>query len=157
MPVEKSLPTDLEPILAVTRAAGVFTAEETDTVAELFNGYVQDPRKSGYNFLTYREQAAVLGFACWGPTPLTQGTVDLYWICAAPAAQGKGVGAALFQAVVAAARQAGRWLIVIWTSNRSEYAPARNFYKRLGCTLNLQLADFYARGEDLCMFTYRLD
>ncbi len=157
MPVEISNPGDLAAILAVARSTGVFSDEEVDTVAELFEGYLQGPEKSGYNFLSYREGEALLGFACWGPTALTKGTVDLYWIATAAEAQGKGVGAALFQAVVRAAEAQGRWLIIIWTSSRPEYQAARNFYKRMGCDLKVQLADFYDRGEDLCVFTWRVD
>ena len=64
---------------------------------------------------------------------------------------------ALFDAVVAAARAAGRWLMVIWTSDRPEYQAARNFYLRMGCDLMVQLADFYDRDEALCVFTLRLE
>ena len=157
MPVEISQPTDLAAILAVARSTGVFSAEEVSTVAELFEGYLQSPEKSGYNFLSYRDGEDLLGFACWGPTALTKGTVDLYWIATSAEAQGKGVATALFEAVVEAARAAGRWLMVIWTSDRPEYQAARNFYQRMGCDLALQLADFYDRGEALCVFTLRLE
>src|SRR5690606_18031547 len=148
--VEPSLPTDREPILAVARGVGVFSPEEVATVAELFDGYLRSPAESGYNFLTARgEQAEVLGFACWGPTSLSRGAADLYWICTAREAQGRGVAAALFRAVESAVRAHGRWLIVIWTSSQPAYAPARAFYARMGCDLAMQLADFYDRGDDL--------
>lgn len=158
MPVAPSLPADRASILAAARSVGVFNEEEVATVDELFEGYLDDPEKSGYNFLSYREADAehVLGFACWGPTSLSKGAVDLYWICTAPEAQGKGVAAALFRAVEEAARAMGRWLVVIWTSSRPEYQPARDFYQRVGCELVAQLADFYDHGEDLCVFTCRL-
>lgn len=155
--VSPSLPTDRSAILAVARSVGVFNEEEVATVDELFEGYLRSPEKSGYHFLSCKEENEVLGFACWGPTSLSKGAVDLYWICSAQQAQGKGVAAALFHTVEEKARAIGRWLIVIWTSNRPEYAPARNFYQRLGCELTAQLRDFYDRGEDLCVFTRRLD
>lgn len=153
-----SLPADRPAILAIAQRTGVFTAEEVDTVAELFDGYLKDPRQSGYNFFSARgADGALLGFACWGPTSLSKGAADLYWIAADPAAQGRGVARALFRAVEDAARAAGRWLIVIWTSSRPEYAAARAFYLRQGCDLSLQLRDFYDRGDDLCVFVRRLE
>jgi ribosomal protein S18 acetylase RimI-like enzyme len=157
MPIEISSPTDLPAILAVTRNASVFSEEEVDTVQELFEGFLSGPDKSGYNFLSYREGESILGFACWGPTALSKGTIDLYWIATSATAQGKGVGSALFRAVVEAAQAIGRWLVVIWTSSRPEYQAARSFYRRMGCTLALQLPDFYEHGEDLCVFTLRID
>ena len=158
MTIELSRPDDRAPILAVARDVGVFDTEEVDVVAELFDGYLRDPIQSGYNFLSDRDPdtGAVLGFACWGPTSLSRGAADLYWIATAREAQGRGVAAGLFEAVMAAARAAGRWLIVIWTSSQPHYAPARNFYQRMGCELALQLADFYDHGDDLMVFVRRL-
>lgn len=147
---------DLPAILAAARSVGVFNAEEVGTVQELFEGYLRDPQVSGYNFLSCTAAGELLGFACWGPTALSQGAADLYWICTAQGAQGRGVAQALFAAVEAAVRQIGRWLIVIWTSSRPDYAPARRFYQRVGCELQTQITDFYDRGEDLCVFVRRL-
>ena len=158
MTIELSRPDDRALILAVAREVGVFDAEEVDVVAELFDGYLRDPIESGYNFLSDRDldTGAILGFACWGPTSLSRGAADLYWIATTPGAQGRGVAAGLFRAVEAAARAAGRWLIVIWTSSRPNYEAARNFYQRMGCELTLQLTDFYDRGDDLVVFVRRL-
>ncbi len=150
--VTASLPEDLPAILDAARSVSVFNDEEVLTVDELFQGYLKDPAVSGYNFLSCKDGDTLLGFACWGPTALSQGATDLYWICTAQHAQGRGVAAALFDAVEDAVRARGRWLIVIWTSSREAYAPARRFYLRMGCTLQTQITDFYARDEDLCVY-----
>lgn len=155
--VTPSLAEDLPAILDASRSVGVFTAEEVATVQELFEGYQRDPAVSGYNFLSCKDGEQLLGFACWGPTALSKGAADLYWICTAQSAQGRGVAAALLRAVEDAVRAVGRWLIVIWTSNRPDYEPARRFYQRAGCELQTQITDFYDRGEDLCVFVRRLD
>jgi GNAT superfamily N-acetyltransferase len=157
MSVRPSQPVDRDAIRAVTAATGVFNAEEVETAIELFDAYVHDPQ-CGYNFLSdYDAAGSVRGYACWGPASLSRGAADLYWICTDPQAQGQGVGAALFAAVVDAVRAAGRWLIMIWTSSQPAYEPARRFYARMGCTLSLQLKDFYDRGDDLCIYTFSLD
>jgi GNAT superfamily N-acetyltransferase len=156
MRVEPSRPSEREAILNIARAVGVFSAEEVLTVDELFDGYVRDAVKSGYNFFSCHDGERLIGFACWGPTALSKGACDLYWICAHPEARGLGAGAALFQAVEAEAQRLGRWLVMIWTSNRPDYEPARRFYARMGCALAVQITDFYDRGEDLCVFMRRL-
>ena len=157
MIVAPSRPTDRAAVLEIAQRAGVFNAEEVATAVELFDAYVKDPQ-CGYNYLSaYDEPGAVLGFACWGPASLSRGATDLYWICADPQAQGQGVGAGLFNAVAAAVRASGRWLIAIWTSSVPAYEPARRFYARMGCTLSMQLKDFYDRGDDLCVYTLQLD
>lgn len=150
-------PGERDAIRAITANAGVFDAEEVETALELFDDYVRGPQ-CGYNFLSeYDPAGRMRGYACWGPASLSRGAADLYWICTDPRAQGQGVGAALFGAVVEAVRAAGRWLIMIWTSSQPDYAPARRFYERMGCTLSLQLKDYYARGDDLCIYSLTLE
>lgn len=156
MPVSASQANERAAIIGVARSTAVFSPAEVDTVGELFDAYLQDAQANGYYFLTYREDDAVLGFACWGPADLSRGAADLYWISTTPAAQGRGVAAALFQAVEVAVQAAGRWLIVIWTSSRPDYAPARRFYERVGCSLAARLPNYYDRGEDLCIYTRQL-
>jgi GNAT superfamily N-acetyltransferase len=152
-----SKPGDLAEILDVSRNVGVFSQEEVDTVDELFQGYLTDPVKSGYNYLSCRKDGKMAGFACWGPTALSKGTVDLYWICTDKAFQGQGIAGALFRAVEDAARKAERWQLVIWTSSKPEYGQARQFYLKMGCQLAVQIADFYERGDDLCVYIRKLD
>jgi GNAT superfamily N-acetyltransferase len=154
--IQPASPGDREAIIAIAVATGVFNGEEIITVAELFADYLRDANASGYHFLTARDAAGVLGFACWGPADLSHGAADLYWIATSPQAQGRGVAAALFRAVEDAVRDAGRWVIMIWTSSLDVYAPARRFYERMGAVLAAQVKDFYERGEDLCIFTRHL-
>lgn len=149
--VEPSRPGDREPIGAVTRSVGVFGDAEVNTVFELFDHYVRDPNY-GYNFLSYREDGRVLGFACWGPTSLTDGTHDLFWICAEQGARGRGVGEALFKRVEAGVRACGGRLIIIWTSGTPAYDAARRFYARMGCEQAARIRDFYKPGDDLVIF-----
>ena len=156
MPIIASRPTDLPELLTITRAVGVFSEEEVATVKELFDAYLEDAEANGYHFLSYQEGEAILGFACWGPTDLSHGAADLYWMVTAPQAHGRGVAKSLFQAVVEAVRAQGRWLIMIWTSGRPEYEPARQFYQRIGCTLAARIPDFYERGDDLYIYTHQL-
>jgi GNAT superfamily N-acetyltransferase len=157
MRIEPSLPSDLPFILEIARNVGVFNQEEVDTVDELFQGYLKDAEKSGYHYLSAWDNATLAGFACWGPTFLTRGTVDLYWICTAAAAQGKGVARALLTRIEEEALKLGRWNVSIWTSSKSDYLPARNFYLRMGYTLALQFPDYYDLGDDLCVYLKRLD
>jgi GNAT superfamily N-acetyltransferase len=148
---------EFEAILQMTRRAAVFSQEEVDTVAGLLEEYDQDPEISGYHFLSCRESGRVLGYACWGPRYLSGNGYDLYWICAEPAEQSKGVGRALMKAVEESIReQNGIWL-VIETSDTERYLPARRLYEHCGYRLSMLLADFYKNGDGLCTYTKRLN
>ena len=140
-------------MLQLAGAEPLFSREEAETVDELLETYLEQDDHGGYFFLSAVENDKLLGFACFGPTPLTQGTYDLYWIAVGAPAKGQGVGRALMAHVEDVVRQRGGRMIVLDTSGRREYAPTRAFYERLGYTHAATLTDFYAPGDDLVIFT----
>ncbi len=149
--VDISTPEDRDAIGEIARRAGVFTKEEEDAVFELFDAHLQSS-DSGYEWFSARAGERVVGFACFGPTPLTQGAFDLYWICTERDFQGKGVGRALFEALDAEIRKRMGRLLMIWTGGGSDYAPASKFYAGMGCELSARIRDYYKPGEDMVVF-----
>jgi ribosomal protein S18 acetylase RimI-like enzyme len=95
----------------------------------------------------------MLGYACFGPHPLTQGTYDLYWIVVDPTAQGHGIGHALLARVEAEVQARGGRLLLVETSGTPAYAPARRFYESSGYRCEATIHDFYALGDDLVIFS----
>lgn len=94
----------------------------------------------------------LVGYACWGPTPGTEGTHDLYWIVVARERQGSGVGSKLLGQVEAVLRHDGARLVVVETSSRADYAPTRAFYERRGYTRAATIPGYYAPGDDLVIY-----
>lgn len=151
-----SLPEEREEIGRLTAEVGVFGEEEVATVFELFDEYLKDPIASGYYFRSYRADGRTLGYVCYGPTALTQGTYDLYWICTAQEAHQQGVGRALLRCVEEEVRAAGGRLIVIATSSTAPYQAAREFYQHTGCALDGVVRDYYKPGDDLFLYSRRV-
>lgn len=89
---------------------------------------------------------------CWGQTPCTLGTWDIYWIAVDPAAQGAGVGSALMEDVECRLAGVAR-LIVVETSGRAAYAPTRAFYQARGYRMAAVVPEFYAAGDAQVIFT----
>lgn len=125
-------------------------------VQELWNAYLQGSEASGYVFLICRNGWRVLGYACFGPHPLTEGTFDLYWICTAREARGRGIGGALLARVEDEVRARGGRLLLVETSSTPDYAPARGFYESHGYRRESVVHDFYAPGDDLILYSKRL-
>lgn len=96
------------------------------------------------------------GYACWGATPCTLGTFDLYWIAADPACHGKGAGHALLLRAEEDMRRRGGRLCIIETSSLPQYEPARRFYLRHGYKVAAEIQDFYAPGDHRLIFTRAL-
>ncbi|HEX9116332.1 MAG TPA: GNAT family N-acetyltransferase [Anaerolineae bacterium] len=156
-------PEDVAAIVDLATAVATFSVEEIATVRELIDEHFSlGTEASGYHFFVARPGRAeagtrdLLGFACFGPRPLTQGTYDLYWIVVAPQAGRQGVGAALLERVAGAVRQQGGRLLVAETSGTPGYVPARQFYLGHGFDQVATIAGFYAPGDDLVLFVRRL-
>jgi GNAT superfamily N-acetyltransferase len=128
---------DGQPIQSITANTSVFTLEEADCVAELWEEYRQHGAQiSGYYFVVESLDGHVRGYACYGPRSLTEGTYDLFWIAVDPEYRRAGV--------------------VVETSGLEKYAPTRHFYLATGYLLEATLKDFYKEGDDLVIFTKHL-
>jgi len=139
-------------IIHLTAAAGVFKPGEVACVQELWDAYLRQGEASGYDFLVYRNGDPLLGYTCFGPHPLTEGTFDLYWIAVDPQARGQGIGHALLTRVEDEVRARGGRMLVVETSGTPAYAPARRLYESCGYRYEAVVHDFYAPGDDLIIF-----
>jgi len=96
------------------------------------------------------------GYICYGPTPMTDGTYDLYWIASDPRVRGQGVGAALVSAMEGELRRKAARLIRVETSATEAYGPTRGFYQAMRYMEEARLRDFYKAGEDLIILSKKL-
>jgi ribosomal protein S18 acetylase RimI-like enzyme len=136
-------------------AAGNFTKAEMETAAELVDEVLAKGDRSGYFVIVLEAvgaSPAVQGYACFGPTPLTDGVYDLYWIVVDPASQGKGLGRRLLQSVEVRVRKRRGRKLLIETSSQESYAGTIRFYERSGYELVARIRDFYRLGDDKLVF-----
>ncbi|MDX9976035.1 MAG: GNAT family N-acetyltransferase, partial [FCB group bacterium] len=135
-------------IRELVAATGFFHADEVAVAEELATERLRLGEASGYLFLLADDADGHLaGYACYGPTPCTAASYDLYWIAVAPARQKCGLGRELARRVEAAIHARGGTRIYAETSSRPQYASTRAFYLRLGYQLASLLDDFYAPGD----------
>ena len=141
----------------ITRAAGLFREDEIPVALEVFDDAVRLPAgSSSYTLLGAALESRLVGWICWGPTPCTLGTYDLYWMAVDPALQGVGIGTALLREMERQLNGVAR-LIVIETAGRPDYAPTRGFYQARGYRPAATIADFYGPGDDQVVFVKRLN
>jgi ribosomal protein S18 acetylase RimI-like enzyme len=146
--------TDPEKIRQIVISTGFFRDDEVDVAVELANEALEKGEAvSGYHFVFVTDNGFVTGFACYGPTPCTQGTFDLYWIVVHDSFRGKGIGRSVMQKVEEMLQKAGARKLYIETSSTPKYQPTRNFYISSGYTEEARLKDFYNPGDDKVIYT----
>src|SRR5678815_6049250 len=72
----------------------LFTPEEKSVAVELVDDALADPGGE-YHVLLAHSGAQLLGYVCYGTTPMTDGTWDLFWIVTHRDARGRGIARAL--------------------------------------------------------------
>ncbi|MBI3082619.1 MAG: GNAT family N-acetyltransferase [Gemmatimonadetes bacterium] len=149
-------PSDRGRVAEIVRATGVFRPSELDIALEVFDGAVQQPGADYHALGAYDDGGWLIGFACYGPTPGTAATWDLYWIAVDPGTHRRGVGRALMAACEQAIVDAGGRLVVVETSSRPDYGPTRAFYQALAYGATARIPDFYAPDDALVVYTKRL-
>jgi len=157
-PLIRSLtPDDRGRISGMTRATGLFHDAEIPVALDVFDAATGNGRRADPDYETAGASVDgdLVGWICWGPTPCTSGTFDLYWIAVDPAFQGHGVGSALVAEMERRILGRAR-LVVVETAGRAEYAPTRGFYAARGYSVGATIADYYAPGDDLITYVKRL-
>ena len=115
------------------------------------------PASPDYFFLgAFTPEEELAGFACYGPTPGTDRTYDLYWIAVDPAFQGSGCGTILLNEVERRLKGQNARMVVVETSSRSDYGNTRGFYVQRGYVEAARARDFYAPADDRITYTKRL-
>ncbi len=135
----------------LTRGTGLFREEEVATAVELLDESLAGD--DDYQFVGAFADDQLVGYACWGATPGTAATSDLYWIVVDRARQSSGIGTQLLGEVERRLTADGRRLVVVETSSRADYAPTRAFYESRGYTRTATIPGYYAPGDDLVVFT----
>jgi ribosomal protein S18 acetylase RimI-like enzyme len=135
---------------ALVRGTGLFREAEVATALELLDEALDGD--DDYRFLGAFDGDDLTGYACFGPTPDTLGTYDLYWIAVDRARQSMGIGTQLVAAVERTVSAGGGRLIVVETSSRTEYSPTRAFYEAKGYHRTATIPGYYSPGDDLVIY-----
>ncbi len=158
--IRKLVAADRSGVFRILESAGNFTPEEVGTALELIDEWLELGEHSGY--LTYvledqgDEESKVWGYVCFGPTPLTEATYDLYWIAVDKAKHRSGVGKKLLKFTEEEVSRRGGRLLIVETSSQEAYGGTIAFYERTGYDLVGKIKEYYKPGDDKLIFVKRL-
>ena len=150
-------PHEVPELVQITADTGFFRPDEVAVAEEVLNDAARLGEKSGYHVYVACGGNRLLGYVCFGPTPLTKGTWDMYWLAVAPSYQRQGIGRRLMLLAEQLIRHQGGRLIVLETSSQELYESTRRFhlslgYGELGC-----IPDFYDIGDSKIIFGKTVD
>jgi ribosomal protein S18 acetylase RimI-like enzyme len=147
-------------VFRILETAGNFTPEEVETALELIDEWLELGEHSTYLTYVLEEQgeseSLVWGYVCFGSTPLTESTYDLYWIAVDKAKHRSGVGKKLLKFAEEEVVRRGGKLLLAETSSMETYGGTIAFYEKTGYELVGKIKDYYKAGDDKLIFAKRL-
>jgi ribosomal protein S18 acetylase RimI-like enzyme len=135
-----------------------FTSAEIDVAMELIDIVLKDPIQKDYQiYCMVDDQDQAIGYLCYGLTPMTQGTFDLYWIAVDPDFQEEGVGSKLLGFLEDVVKAEGGRMILADASTIPHYEKTQSFYLKNGFQEVARIRDYYHPGNDRITFCRRLN
>src|SRR3989339_19899 len=148
---------DYKSMLKLLSDIPLFSRDENEVVLELLDLYQNNPNNRDYYFFaTEEEMGNFSSFICFGSTPMTSGTYDLYWLGTSQKYEKQGLARSLVDFMISYLREHQGRIIRVETASKEAYSGTQAFYQRLNFKEEARLRDFYAPGDDLMMFTYHV-
>jgi ribosomal protein S18 acetylase RimI-like enzyme len=149
-------PDDRPYLLEALRSDRTFTDEEVTVALELIDNALENVQHDYEVRVADIDGRPAAGYICFGRTPMTASTYDLYWVVTHAQARGHGVASSLVRSMEAELATVGGRSIRVETSQKESYGAARSLYARLGYPMLARFPDFYRPGDDLIVYYKRL-
>ncbi len=151
--IRKLMAKDRSIIENILIDTAVFSREEIDVALELIDVYLNDKAQKDYDLYCYVDaNDETLGYTCYGKTPMTASTFDMYWIAVKPSEHNKGIGKKLLEFVEKQIMELEGSLIVVETSSRDDYKNTRMFYIKSGYKELSRIKSYYKVNDDLVVY-----
>jgi ribosomal protein S18 acetylase RimI-like enzyme len=157
MKIRPLLEKDRAKLLSVLIKTRAFSSAEIDVAMELIDIVLKDQVQKDYQIdCMVDDQDLAIGYICNGPTPMAQGTFDLYWIAVDPDFQEQGAGSKLVGFLEEGLKARGGRMILADTSTVPQYEKTQRFYVKNGFQQVARIPDYYQPGNDRITFCRRL-
>lgn len=111
------------------------------------------PNDGEYQTWVDEIEGEITAFVCFGRSPRTFGTFELFWIAVHPSQQRRGMGGELLRFVEEEATRQGGRLLVLETSSSEGFRVAVDFYRKHGFREVSRIKDFYRVTDDKIVFS----
>lgn len=155
--IRRMLKADKAALLAILQNTVEFDAAEVAVAEEVIDSYLSTPAIPDYYVLVAETDGKITGYICYGPTPMTDNTWDIYWLAVAPEKRGKGIGGRLVKLAEAFIAKAKGRMVILETSGTAAYQNTVRFYHKQGYETIARIPDFYKAGDDKLILWKKLN
>ena len=154
--IRPTSPADTETLVPLAQETGVFKPHEIRALGEVLDDYHSTNHQLGHRCVTFEQSGEILGFAYYAPAAMTDRTWYLWWIAVTRHTQARGIGGKLLKHIEEDITRLKGRVMFIETSSLAHYDLTRKFYVKHHYQQAATIADFYADGDSLVVFSKRL-
>jgi ribosomal protein S18 acetylase RimI-like enzyme len=144
---------DRSALFDILLSVGNFNAMEVKVAMELIEDRLTKQETSDYAIYVLEDSNRVIvGYVCFGKTPLTASTYDFYWMAVHPKYQRRGFGRMLIKFVEHEVLSRGGKRLILETSSLESYQRTVQIYRHAGYEMVARVRDFYRDGDDKLIF-----
>lgn len=145
--------SDKEAVKEIVSSTNFFKPYEIPVAVELVEEALIKGNESGYEFIFVELHGEPIAYACFGKTPCTKSSFDLYWIATLNSYRGLGIGKLVLQKTEKKISELNGKRIYIETSSTPLYLPTRNFYLNNGYKEEAVLENFYDDNDSKVIYS----
>ena len=150
--VSETNSSDVEPIVKIAKSLGVFTPDELNCLREDIDAFLS-PDSDPDKLYTAKIDGKIAGFIHYGPLPITDRAMMLFWILVAPEFRSTGVAKFLMDMMEQDIRSEDCRILFIETSDNETFEPAKRFYQKNGYKLACVIPDYYEENHGKAVFS----
>lgn len=139
-------------LLAVIGNISLIPPSEIKVAIELIEDGLQKGSSSEYQFIFADVEGETVGYISYGRIPMTENRFDIYWIVVKKDMHCRSIGSLLLCEAELHIAELGGMYLFIETSSRSDYKPARDFYRKNGYLEVAHIPDYYSKGDNKVIF-----
>ncbi|HSV26858.1 MAG TPA: GNAT family N-acetyltransferase [Sedimentisphaerales bacterium] len=151
--IERACANDRLSLLAMLDETSFFRPNELLIAAQVFDDANSRGPQGDYQSFIARIDGKLVGWVCYGETPCTLGTFDIYWLAVEPRCQRSGIGRKLMDFAEQGIRDMGGRIAIVETSGSQRYISTRAFYEKIGYHEAARVDDFYAPADPKIIYT----
>jgi len=143
---------DKPKIMSILKETSFFRTGELRVAEEVLDDAFAQGAEGDYQSYVAEEDENIIGWICFGLTPCTLDTFNIYWLVVAPERQRCGVGSYLMQYAANAIKGSKGRMVVVETSGSNRYLSTRRLYEKMGYFEASRVKDFYTVGDDKVIY-----
>ncbi len=152
--IENTTIVHREQLMSIVEDSGQFDEEGLAHVRNTLDKHLNNPGSEIW--YTAVNNGEPIGVAYCAPEPMTSGTWNLLMLWMKEGFSGHGYGSEIVAALERELKQRNARLLIVETSHLKGFKAARNFYSKLGFSLEAEIKNYFDAGDNKLIYTKSL-